>query len=108
MRRDPRHHLATFSHDGRFWDAYLELEESEAPGGPARGRILFSAADGTDEEPVSTTTIFIEDTAQAVVTRARGFKTHQLIALLRSASAPSDGTAASGEPEDQGDAATGA
>lgn len=86
MRRDPRnaHHLATVSHDGRFWDAYLELEESHDPGQPARGRLAFSAADQGDTEPVRTAPIFIEETAQEVLSRARQFKTHQIVALLRS------------------------
>lgn len=90
MRRDLRnsHHLATISYDGRFWDAYLELVESHGASQPARGRIAFSAADAGDAEPVRTTTIFIEDTPQEVVIRAREFKTHQLVALLRSASPP--------------------
>ena len=101
MRRDPRnsHHLATISFDGRFWDAYLELEETQGPAGPARGRIAFSAADAGDRDPVRTTTIFIEDSGQEVLARARDFKTHQLVALLRS-SVPESGS-------DQGDAATG-
>jgi hypothetical protein len=90
MRRDLRnsHHLATISFDGRFWDAYLELAEAPAPGHPARGRIAFSAADAGEADPVRTTTIFIEDTPQEVVIRAREFKTHQLVALLRSAIPP--------------------
>lgn len=90
MRRDVQnsHHLATISFDGRFWDAYLELAESPGPGQPARGRIAFSAADAGDADPVRTTTIFIEDTPQDVVVRAREFKTHQLVALLRSAIPP--------------------
>lgn len=90
MQRDLRnsHHLATISYDGRFWDAYLELVESQGPGQPARGRIAFSAADAGEVEPVRTTTIFIEDTPQEVVVRAREFKTHQLVALLRSAIPP--------------------
>jgi hypothetical protein len=33
---------------------------------------------------VRTATIFLEETAQAVLGRARDFKTHQLVALLRS------------------------
>ena len=87
MRRDPRnsHHLATISHDGRFWDAYLELEDAQSRNEPARGRIAFSAAGQPDTEPVRTATIFVEDSGQDVVTRAREFKTHQLVALLRSA-----------------------
>jgi hypothetical protein len=108
MRGDLRnsHHLATVSFDGRFWDAYLELEESQGPGQPARGRIAFSAPDLGDAEPVRTTTIFIEDTPQEVVVRAREFKTHQLVALLRSAIPPdedADGSDEStGEREDAG------
>lgn len=98
MRRDLRnsHHLATVSYDGRFWDAYLELVETQGHGQPARGRIAFSAADAGDVEPVRTTTIFIEDTPQEVVVRAREFKTHQLVALLRSAILPDMETDPSG------------
>lgn len=86
MKRDPRnsHHLATLSHEGRFWDAYLELEETGGRGGPARGCIAFSVAGEGDTEPVRTTTIFLENSAQEVLERARDFKTHQLVALLRS------------------------
>jgi hypothetical protein len=86
MRRDLRasHHLATISHDGLFWDAYLELDEGERTG-PVRGRIAFSAAGEPNYEAVRTATIFIEDSPQDVLARAREFKTHQLIALLRSA-----------------------
>jgi hypothetical protein len=97
MRRDPRnsHHLATISHDGRFWDAYLELEED--PGrAPTRGRIAFSAAGGEEGDPVRTTTIFIEDSAQDVLARARDFKAHHLLSLLRSA-LPSPAGAEEGE-----------
>jgi hypothetical protein len=99
MRGDQRnsHHLATVSFDGRFWDAYLELVESQGPGQPARGRIAFSAPDLGDVDPVRTTTIFIEDTPQEVVVRAREFKTHQLVALLRSAIPPDLETARSGD-----------
>jgi hypothetical protein len=84
MRRDPRnsHHLATISHDGLFWDAYLDIEEPQDH--PVRGRISFSAAGDPGLEPVRTATIFLEDTPQAVLARAREFKTHQLVALLRS------------------------
>ncbi|MGK7313104.1 MAG: hypothetical protein ACN0LA_12770 [Candidatus Longimicrobiales bacterium M2_2A_002] len=101
MRRDLRnsHHLATISYDGRFWDAYLELQETQGAGQPVRGRIAFSAADAGDADPVRTTTIFIEDTPQEVVVRAREFKTHELVALLRSCT-PAD--------EDEGGAPTGA
>jgi hypothetical protein len=87
MRRDLRnsHHLATISHDGRFWDAYLELDDPHGRNEPARGRIAFSAADEGEADPVRTATIFVEDSGQDVLARARDFKTHQLVALLRSA-----------------------
>lgn len=86
MKQDPRHshHLATLSHDGRFWDAYLELEETGGLEGPARGRIAFSPAGEAGAEPVRTATIFLEDSPQEVLARARDFKTHQLVGLLRS------------------------
>lgn len=104
MRRDPRnaHHLATISHDGRFWEVYLELEEAQSHGESVRGRIAFFVADDSGDAAVHTATIFIEETAQDVLARARDFKTHQLVALLRSArpeESPGGG---------QGDAAPGA
>lgn len=92
MRHDLRdsQHLATISYDGRFWDAYLELVESPGAQKPVRGRIAFSAADAGNADPVRTTIIFIEDSPQEVAARAREFKTHQLVALLRSAISPDD------------------
>lgn len=100
MRRDVRnsHHLATVSHDGRFWDAYLELEEARAHGEPIRGRIAFSAAGEPDADPVRTATIFVEPTPQDVLARARDMKTHHLVALLRS-SIPDDAGVESGPDE---------
>lgn len=92
MKRDPRnsHHLATISHDGRFWDAYLELEEAQGRGGPTRGRIAFSVAGEAETDPLRTTTIFVEESPQAVLDRARDFKTHQLAGLLRSCAPGAD------------------
>jgi hypothetical protein len=103
MRRDPRNaeHLATISHDGLFWDAYLELAESQERGAPVRGRIAFSAAGEPGLEAVRTATIFVEDSTQDVLARARELKTHQLVGLLRSC-APGgavEGGPAGDEPE---------
>lgn len=86
MRRDPRnsHHLATISHEGLFWDAYLEFEDAQDRAEPVRGWIAFSAAGEEGPEPVRTATIFVEESAHEVLARAREFKTHQLVALLRS------------------------
>ena len=101
MKRDPRnsHHLATISHDGRFWDAYLELEEGTGHGGPARGAIAFSAAGELGDDVVRTAPIFVEPTAQDVLARARELKTHQLVGLLRSATPDDKTPAPEGEPE---------
>lgn len=106
MRRDHRntHHLATISYDARFWDAYLEIVEPSAPDDPARGRIAFSAADEGEAEPVRTTTIFIEESPQAVLVRARDFKTHQLVALLRSSISPDEEDDARTSPAGETDA----
>jgi hypothetical protein len=100
MKRDPRNsqHLATISHDGLFWDAYMELEETQDRGGPARGRIAFSPAGEPGLEAVRTATIFVEDSPQDVLARAREFKTHQLLALLRSCAPEPDEGGGTGEP----------
>lgn len=75
-------HLATVSYEGRFWDVYLEIQESDRRG-PVRGRLAFSAADD-QQEPVRTAVIFIEPTGDEVLRRAREFDVHQLVGLLRS------------------------
>jgi hypothetical protein len=79
----PGQHLATISHEGRFWDVYLELEEAHA--GPVRGRLRFTAADQSPSEPVARTGfILVEATPEEVHGRARELNTHQLSSLLRS------------------------
>lgn len=78
-------HLATVSHEGRFWDVYLEVTEDTGPR-PCRARLRYSPADpSSGGEPVRTTTILIEQTFEDVVSKARGFGDHHLIAMLRSA-----------------------
>jgi hypothetical protein len=100
MRRDPRnsHHLATISHEGLFWDAYLELEDAQDRAAPVRGCIAFSAAGEEGPDPVRTATIFVEDSAQEVLARAREFKTHQLLALLRSCTPERPAAGSGGDP----------
>lgn len=76
-------HLATISHEGRFWDVYVELDEQQS--GPARGRLRFAAADqGRADSSVRTGFILVEASPEAVYGRAREFNTHQLSALFRS------------------------
>jgi len=88
-RTEEEYHLATVSHDGRFWDAYLVFEETEgAPRTQARARVRFSApmgVDGGSEPNVRTAVIFVEDSFEAAMAKARSFGEHQLVGLLRSA-----------------------
>lgn len=79
------HHLATLTHEGRFWDVYLELAEQTGPGDLARGRLAFSAGDrAEDEPPIRTAEIFIEPTSEDAIARARALREHHLLGLLRS------------------------
>jgi len=78
-------HLATVSHEGRFWDVYLEFADDPRSPETCRALLCFSPADLNErEEPLRTTTIFIEDSYQEAVARARGMEEHQLVGLLRS------------------------
>ncbi len=86
VREDPQaRHLATVSHEGRFWDVYLEMTE-ESGSRPCRARLRYSPADpSAGGDAVRTATILIEPTYEDVVAKARGFGDHHLVALLRSA-----------------------
>ena len=80
------HHLATLSHDGRFWDVYVEFDDDPGRVDSFGGILCFSpAADGAvDGGPVRTATILIEHSYEEVLHRARQFENHHLVALLRS------------------------
>jgi hypothetical protein len=80
---DRAHHLATITHEGRFWDVYVEVVPQASPRDPLRARLAFSAADNADER-VQTAPIFVEPTLEEVLDRARGLGEHRVIALLRS------------------------
>lgn len=79
---DRSHHVATVTHEGRFWDVYVEVVPQASPREPVRGRLMFSAAD--DAQPVHTAPIFVEPSVDQIIERARELGTHRLIALLRS------------------------
>ena len=82
-RKEP--HLATISHEGRFWDVYLELADDPRYPEVYRARLCFSPADQNEgEAPLRTTAIIVESTYEATVARARELEPHQLVGLLRS------------------------
>lgn len=79
-------HLTTISHEGRFWDVYLELDDDPRRADSCRGLLAFSLAGGrADDGLVRTTVILIEDSYEQVLSKARSFDMRQLEALLRSA-----------------------
>lgn len=79
-------HVATISHDGRFWEVYLEFEDDPRRPDSHRGRLAFVPADRNEgESPVRTTVIIIEPSFEEALRKAREFEEHQLNGLLRSA-----------------------
>lgn len=80
------HHLATISHEGRFWDVYLEFEDDPRRPDTFRALLCYFPGDpGDDEEAIRTTVIIIEDSFEEAMMKARGLEDVQLQALLRSA-----------------------
>jgi len=96
MSHDPSHpsgsgavsgqHLATISHEGQFWDVFLELDGDPRYMGSCRGMLAFSPAGSRGEEGVvRTAAILIENSWEEVADKARSFESRQLESLLRSA-----------------------
>jgi hypothetical protein len=79
------HHLATLSHEGRFWDVYVEFDDDPRRQDSYGARLCFSPADSEDGAgTVRTATIVIQPSYEEVLHRARSFEDHQLASLLRS------------------------
>ena len=79
-------HLATVSHQGRFWDVFLEFNDDPRRPDVYRALLCFAPSDlDSGEQPVRTANIIVESTYDDVVRKARGFEEHQLLGLLRSA-----------------------
>ena len=79
-------HVASISHQGRFWDVYLEFADDPRRVDSFGGLLCFSPADvDSGESPVRTATILIERTFDEVVRKAHAMEEHQLQGLLRSA-----------------------
>jgi len=78
--------MATISHEGRFWDVYLEFEDDPRRPDTFRALLCYFPGDAGDgEEAVRTTVIIIEDSFQESMLKARSLEDVQLQALLRSA-----------------------
>lgn len=78
--------MASISHEGRFWDVYLEFADDPRRVDSFGGVLCFSPADVDSVElPVRTATILIERTFDEVVKKAHAMEEHQLQGLLRSA-----------------------
>ena len=78
-------HIATVSHEGRFWDVFLEPEEDARHSAAHRARLCFSPTDlNEDEQPSRTATILVEETYDDLIRRAHRLEDHMLVGLLRS------------------------
>ena len=78
-------HLTTISHDGRFWEVYLEFQDDTQVPPSFRAVLCFSpAASAGSGTAWRTTTILIESSYEKVVSKARSFEDFQLQSLLRS------------------------
>lgn len=79
------HHLATVSHEGLFWDVYVEFDDDPRRSDSFGGLLCFSPAEENGaSHPLRTATILIEPSYEEVLHRARQFENHHLVALLRS------------------------
>lgn len=80
----PGLHVATITHEGRIWDAYLEFDDDPHRPTSYRGRLRFDPADDAPGLSARTTVIIIEDSYEEAVAKARSFDARHLQGLLRS------------------------
>ena len=79
------HLLATITHDGRFWDVYVELEDEASHPAAHRGRVAFAPVDAHEGEALlRTADVIIEPSREEALWRAQRLDTHHLVGLLRS------------------------
>lgn len=78
-------HLTTFTHEGRFWEVYLEFVEVPDAPDSGRARLCYVPSDRADhEEPVRTAVIIIEPSRAEARAAARALERYHLAAMLRS------------------------
>lgn len=77
--------ITTFTHEGRFWDVYLEFVEDTGDPDSFRACLCFVPTDRAGhEEPRRTAVIIIEPTREKALRAARAFDRYHLAAMLRS------------------------
>ena len=78
-------HIATFPYNGYIWDTYLEFHEDYRRPRRYLGRLRFDRAGvGEGTGSAQTSVIFIEDSYEETIVRAKAMDERQLEALLRS------------------------
>lgn len=78
-------HLATLTHEGRIWDAYLEMDDEVKLTDTVRARLRFDSPDGGEADGTyRTAVILIEPSWEEAVARARALDPRQMEGLLRS------------------------
>lgn len=93
-------HLATLTHAGHIWDAYLELDDDPQRPEAYRARLRFDSPDGGEAHGTyRTAVIIIEPSYEEAVARARSLDPRQMQGLLRSVLPEVDADA---EEEDAG------
>lgn len=79
-------HVATLAHQGRIWDAYLELDDDPHRPDLCRAHLRFDPSDtALGEHTVTTGVIIIENSYEEAVAKVHGFDERQMEDLLRSA-----------------------
>jgi len=82
---DSAQHLTTISHEGRFWEVFMEFEPESPDDSACRARFRYNPADADEgEDPVRTAVIVIETSYEDAMKKAKAFPDQQLSALLRS------------------------
>ena len=78
-------HVTTFTHEGRFWEVFLEFVEEPEDPDSCRARLRYVPTDRAEqEEAVRTAVIIIEPSRDEAVAAASALDRYHLAALLRS------------------------
>ena len=78
-------HLTTLTHEGRFWEVFLEFVDEPGDPDSCRARLCYVPTDRAEhEEPVRTAVIIIEATPHEACESAQALDRYHLTALLRS------------------------